>query len=65
VTIKRPGFTVEVGAASPALVEVAVASDLPSPETRVDVDESAVLSSEFCVIVDVDEERDAAEDAPR
>ena len=59
-------MTVEVGAASAELVDVAVPSGLlPSPGTRVEVDESAVLSNEFWVMVDVDDEREEAEDVPR
>ena len=65
VMMRRPGLTVEVGAASPALVEVAVRSDLSVLETRVDVDDVAVLSSEFCVIVEVDAERELVDDVPR
>jgi hypothetical protein len=63
--MRRPGLTVEVGAASPALMEVAVRSDLSVLETRVDVEDVAVLSSEFCVIVEVDAERELADEVPR
>jgi len=49
---------VEVNDASSGLVEVAV----PSPCTSVEVEDSAVLSSEFCVMVDVEAERDLSED---
>lgn len=55
VTISKPGFTVEVGAASPLLVEVAVVGTVPSLATRVEVEACAV---EFGVMVEVEEERE-------
>ena len=61
VTISNPGFTVEVGAASPLLVEVAVVGTVPSLATRVEVEACAL---EFGVMVEVEEEREV-EGAPR
>ena len=65
VTIRRPGRTLEVGAASPAFDEVAAPAAPFSPGTRVVVDESAVLSKEVWVIVDVEADRDDCEVPPR
>lgn len=45
----------EVGAASPLLVEVAVVGTVPSLATRVEVEACAV---EFGVMVEVEEERE-------
>lgn len=69
--ISSPGFTVDVSPASPGCEEVAVPpgveAPLPSGETSVEVEERAVLSREFWVIVEVEaeEERPDEDVVPR
>lgn len=64
--ISSPGFTVDVRPASPGWVEVAVPpgveAPLPSGGTSVEVEERAVLSSEFWVIVEVEAEEERPDD---
>lgn len=58
VTMSRPGLTEDDSDTSPGFVDVAVSE-------RADDDERAPLSSEFWVMVEVDEEREVADDVPR